>query len=56
MSEVVSICKDSVHNVRAQAIEVIYRSQSKEIQCTSGEPIFHWHSVRIQIQISSFAV
>ena len=57
-SEVISILselKDSVHNIRRLAN--IYKPQSKEIQCISGELIFHLHSLRVfQIQICSFAV
>ena len=37
--------------------KIIIKSQSKEIQCISGEPIFHLDSPRVfQIQICSFAV
>ena len=56
--EVISILselKDSVHNIRRLAN--IYKPQSKEIQCISGELIFHLHSLRVfQIQICSFTV
>ena len=47
VSEVIGILselKDSVHNFRRLAISSIYKPQSKEIKCISGEQIFHLHS------------